>query len=187
MMSGKRVRKLERERRSYFRLDYLCVAREGEGGAPGGGGEDLPFGHFKELNLIEYKSAFESLSEQTFRNYVGRALLVETEERGKSYQGRLTLTIVTSRRPRALLKCEEYGFEGHPRKAGQNTKKRKTRGRAKRDAEHKRGPPYKNVGPGSWLPGRCRATPCQGTGDGVPGRPPSSARRRPDDWYFHNP
>ncbi len=66
-----------------------------------------------------------------------------------------------SNRARAL------GDKGYPPKPGHATKPKKRRAA------------YKNVGPGSALPGGCRAKPCQGTGDGIPGPPTGNARRDP--------
>ncbi len=71
----------------------------------------------------------------------------------------------------ALSEARDLGKDalecGYPPKPGRATKPKKRRAA------------YKNVGPGSALPGGCRAKPCQGTGDGIPGPPSGNARRDP--------
>lgn len=66
-----------------------------------------PFDHLKERNLIEYKSLHEVLNEQTFRNYVSRALNAESCEK-ISFQNKTTLTVLTTRKPISLLKNDKY-------------------------------------------------------------------------------
>ena len=110
VMSGRGIEIGDREFNKTFRVDYYCRA-----GAPLAGAQDpsviRPFDHFREHNIIEYKSIHQTLTEAQFRNYVGRALVLENSGDGPSLQGRLTLTILTTRTPRKLLAVAAYGFE----------------------------------------------------------------------------
>ena len=117
-MSGKIIKKGESEQRKYFQIDYRCTTV----------GElskdyqkkpiELPFDHLKQENIIEFKSFHEVLNEKTFRNYIGRALITETEGRTDlqtesrvNLQGKVTLTIITTRKPEALIACGNYAIE----------------------------------------------------------------------------
>lgn len=111
LMSGKQIRKGDSEQRRYFRVDYLCSALSAPAITTSDPAVLRPFEHLMKKNVIEYKSCYEALNEKTFRNYVGRALLVETEEAGPGHQGQVTLTILTSRKPQGLLGSGRYRLE----------------------------------------------------------------------------
>ena len=106
LMSGKILQEAGKERSTYFQADYYCLVTGNlsEPDQP----KILPFDHLKERNIIEYKSIHEVLNEEMFRHYVGRALLLETPEKEISYRGRMTLTILTTRKPKQLFGIAEY-------------------------------------------------------------------------------
>lgn len=103
MMSGKIIQEASKEYPSYFQADYYCLVK-GELSDKDKKNIVRPFDHLKERNIIEYKSGYESLNEATFRQYVGRALLLENPDRGLSYQGKMTLTILTTMKPEMFTK-----------------------------------------------------------------------------------
>lgn len=108
-MSGKKIKEAAREYPKYFFVDYYCLT---EGDLPEAKEEAMtrPFDHLEERNLIEYKSIHQVLNEKTFRLYAARALYLEGEEEN-SYQGKMTLTILTSHKPQTLLGMPEYKIE----------------------------------------------------------------------------
>ena len=111
LLSGKKIKEGAREFSRYIKIDYYC---EVEGDLPlEDEGRDIirPLNHLKEKNVIEFKSYHETLNESTFRHYVMRALAVEMPKLGVSYQGKVTLTILSSRVPETLLKIPEYHFK----------------------------------------------------------------------------
>ena len=106
LMSGKEVQEAGKERATYFQADYYCLVT---------GNLDLPdkpkvmpFDHLKERNIIEYKSIHQTLNEARFRHYIGRALLLENPEGEASFQGKMTLTILTTRKPEKLFAVKQY-------------------------------------------------------------------------------
>jgi hypothetical protein len=108
-MSGKIIREATREYTRYFQVDYYCLAQE----KPKPDSHKpmlLPFDHLKERNIIEYKSIHQVVNEATFRQYVARALLLESSEVENNYQGKMTLTILTTRRPDTLIATPEYAI-----------------------------------------------------------------------------
>ncbi len=111
LMSGKAILEGVREWQSYFRVDYFCRADPDRPyhGKPAAG--VLPFEHLGEANLIEFKSIWERLDELTFRYYAARAMMVEYLERQAGRTGRVTLTILTTRRPVKILNDSRYLFE----------------------------------------------------------------------------
>ena len=66
LLSGKRVKKSERESSRYVKIDYYC---ETQGELPTRGDREIirPLSHLKARNVIEYKSWWESLSEDVLR------------------------------------------------------------------------------------------------------------------------
>ena len=113
LLSGKKIRegKADREFSKFIKIDYFC---EVEGDLPASElGKTIirPFCHFKQKNLVEYKSMHESLNEATFRHYVMRALAVETSQPRVSYQGQVTLTILTTKVPKMLISNSNYAVQ----------------------------------------------------------------------------
>ncbi len=112
LMSGKRILEKGREVFKFYQIDYFC--RTGRGKPRGRAARvtgTLPFDHLLEYNVFEYKSINETLNDRTFRNYVARALMFEScHLKTKSLRGRLTLTIVLTRLPSAVLKDKTYEF-----------------------------------------------------------------------------
>jgi len=104
LMSGKEVLERDREFSTHFRVDYFCRCGDALTAVVDG---VYPFDHLRGYNVIEYKSIHETLSEQVFRSYIGKTLLIEDRYRA---QGDTTLTIVLSRVPRKLLMRAAYGF-----------------------------------------------------------------------------
>jgi hypothetical protein len=109
LMSGKVIKEPGREYPRYFEVDYYCLA---EGNLPELADSKIvrPFDHFKKRNIIEYKSIHQVLNEDTFRHYVGRALLMENSD-FYSYRSSLTLTILTTRKPLSLIKEKTYALK----------------------------------------------------------------------------
>jgi hypothetical protein len=110
LMSGKEIEDLARERQHLIRVDYYCAAK-GELPESATSDEIRPFDHLKARNIIEYKSFHEVLNEALFRHYAGRALAMEWINETKHYQGKMTLTILTTHKPKALLKQTAYHFQ----------------------------------------------------------------------------
>ena len=109
-MSGKTIKRGEREQRRYFRVDYQCSTVGDIPESPGSKPQVLPFEHLKDENIIEFKSCHQVLNEKIFRNYVARALVVETES-PVDHQGKVSLTIITTRKPISLIACGKYAIE----------------------------------------------------------------------------
>lgn len=53
----------------------------------------------------------EVLNEGMFRQYLARVLFAENPNREETYQGEMTLTILTTHTPKTVLACKEYGFK----------------------------------------------------------------------------
>lgn len=113
LMSGKIIKGPGREQQRYSRVDYLCET-EGELAQPPFHKEMvLPFDHLKpnSCHIIEFKSLWQVLNESTFREYVGRALVFENSDPKEKYLGRLTLTILTTRKPESLISNGLYAID----------------------------------------------------------------------------
>ncbi|MDJ0838260.1 MAG: hypothetical protein QNK37_17215 [Acidobacteriota bacterium] len=112
LMSGKRILERDREVYTHFQIDYFC--RTGRGKLRGKAAQIKgirPFDHLLEYNVFEYKSINQTLNDKTFREYVARALMFESRHTKRSLRGKLTLNILLTRIPTALLKDPTYGFK----------------------------------------------------------------------------
>ena len=108
VMSGKKVLEADREVSAHFRVDYFCrCGDESPAGYAATVAGIRPFSHLRGCNVIEYKSIHQTLSEQTFRSYLAKTLLLESRLES---QGDTTLTIVLTRLPQKLLVQNRYGF-----------------------------------------------------------------------------
>ena len=109
LLSGRYTKGKSREISHHVRIDYYCQTTKRKR-ASAQEGDLEPFNHLKQHNVIEYKSAYEHLSEAKFRFYVGRALVIEGKDPQAGWKGKTTLTILTTSRPGKLLNKDEYGF-----------------------------------------------------------------------------
>ena len=105
LLSGKEVEKGNREFSRQVRLDYYVEVK-------GNRSRDTsaPLYFLKEFNVMEFKGPTERLTMKQFRYYAGRALVVEGMEGRTSRIGKVALTIMTSKLPRAVLKFSEFKF-----------------------------------------------------------------------------
>ena len=109
LLSGKLITGKAREYQQMIRADFICHT-EGDVLCDREKKIVRPFDHFKQRNIVEYKSAWEVVNEKTFRRYIGRTLDAETCD-DTDYQGKTTLTILTTRRPESLMACKKYKIE----------------------------------------------------------------------------
>lgn len=111
-MSGKVIKGKGREQQRYIRGDYFCRT-EGDLLPSSTKNMTRPFDHLNpySAHLIEYKSLWQVLNESTFREYVGRALVFQNADPQEGYLYRLTLTILTTRKPESLIDTGLYAIE----------------------------------------------------------------------------
>jgi len=108
-LSGYEMISQGREDLAYYQIDYLCeIDPENPYTGPVEG--IRPLGHLARFNVFEFKFRNDILNENTFRYHCGRALM-RAHQRRDGTEGGNTLTFITSRKPRALLSYQTYGFE----------------------------------------------------------------------------
>ena len=112
-LSGFEIVKQGREKRSYFQVDYVCEL-DPEHRYEGPIGGVRPLAHLKQFNLFEFKLFGDTLDENLFCYYCGRALMRAHRNRDGA-RSENTLTILTVHKPVSLLANRRFGFtRGEP-------------------------------------------------------------------------
>jgi len=105
LLSGKEVDKGNREFSRQVRLDYYVEVKRNRSKD-----KSAPLYFLKKYNVMEFKGPNEQLTVKQFRYYSGRALVVEGMEARVSRIGKVALTIMTSKPPRAVLDHDDFKF-----------------------------------------------------------------------------
>ncbi len=111
VMSGYKIVYGEREKTTSMRLDYYCEAdlsQPYDGPVKEG---KRPLSHLKRFNYFEIKAYGDTMDEDLFWYYCGRALIKMRMGTVEERKGQMTLTIIVAHKPIKLLKETEYRFK----------------------------------------------------------------------------